>query len=108
MGEITSQYAARGTSNLGQVFMGSYERSLDQMADAFRIDLVTLKEQVNPKDSQRILESDELENRLFKESYNCRVFRVKDTIRGIGICLESESFAKSKLYFDSEISRVRQ
>jgi hypothetical protein len=55
MGEITSQYAARGTSNLGQVFMGSYERSLDQMADAFRIDLVTLKEQVNPKDSQRIL-----------------------------------------------------
>jgi hypothetical protein len=62
--------------------------------------------QIPRKDSQRILESDELENRLFKESYNCRVFRVKDTIRGIGICLESESFAKSKLYFDSEISRV--
>jgi hypothetical protein len=54
------------------------------------------------------LESDELENRLFKESYNCRVFRIKDTIRGIGICLESESFAKSKLYFNSEISRVTQ
>jgi hypothetical protein len=62
--------------------------------------------QIPRRDSQRILESDELENRLFKESYNCRVFRVKDTIRGIGICLESESFAKSKLYFDSEISRV--
>ncbi len=55
MGEITSQYAARGTSNLGQVFMGSYERSLDQMADAFRIDFVKLKEQVDPKNSQRIL-----------------------------------------------------
>ena len=64
--------------------------------------------QIPRKDSQRILESDELENRLFKESYNCRVFRVKDTIRGIGICLESESFAKSKFYFDSEISRVTQ
>jgi hypothetical protein len=64
--------------------------------------------QIPRRDSQRILESDELENRLFKESYNCRVFRVKDTIRGIGICLESESFAKSKLYFDSEISRVTQ
>lgn len=55
MEEITSQYAARGTSNLGQVFIGSYERSLDQMADAFRTDLVSLKEQVNPESSQRIL-----------------------------------------------------
>ena len=64
--------------------------------------------QIPRRDSQRILESDELENRLFKESYNCRVFRIKDIIRGIGICLESESFAKSKLYFDSEISRVTQ
>lgn len=55
MEEITSQYAARGTSNLGQVFMGSYERSLEQMADAFRTDLVSLKAQVNPSSSKRIL-----------------------------------------------------
>ncbi len=55
MEEITSQYAARGTSNLGQVFMGSYERSLEQMAVAFRTDLITLKEQVNPTSSKRIL-----------------------------------------------------
>jgi hypothetical protein len=55
MEEITSQYAARGTSNLGQVFIGSYERSLDEMAVAFRTDLVSLKEQVDPKNSQRIL-----------------------------------------------------
>ena len=55
MEEITSQYAARGTSNLGQVFMGSYERSLDQMADAFRTDLISLKEQVDPNDSKNIL-----------------------------------------------------
>ena len=64
--------------------------------------------QIPRKDSERILEPNELENRLFKESYNCRVFRVKDTIRGIGVCLESESFAKSKFYFDSEIARVTQ
>jgi hypothetical protein len=64
--------------------------------------------QIPRRDSQRILESDELENRLFKESYNCRVFRVKDTIRGIGICLESESFAEPKFYFDTEIARVTQ
>jgi hypothetical protein len=55
MEEITSQYAARGTSNLGQVFMGSYERSLKQMAEAFRNDLVNLKNQVNPESSKRIL-----------------------------------------------------
>lgn len=55
MEEITSQYAARGTSNLGQVFMGSYERSLEQMADAFRSDLVSLKTQANPDNSQRLL-----------------------------------------------------
>jgi hypothetical protein len=55
MEEITSQYAARGTSNLGQVFMGSYERSLEQMADAFRTDLVSLKKQANPENSKRLL-----------------------------------------------------
>lgn len=55
MEEITSQYAARGTSNLGQVFIGSYERTLEQMADSFRTELVTLKSQVNPKGSNRII-----------------------------------------------------
>lgn len=57
MEEITAQYAARGTSNLGQVFMGSYERSLDQMAIAFRTDLAKLKKQINPNDSHNILRS---------------------------------------------------
>lgn len=55
MEEITSQYAARGTSNLGQVFMGSYERSLEQMAEAFRNDLVSLKTQASQDNSQRLL-----------------------------------------------------
>lgn len=55
MEEITSQYAARGTSNLGQVFIGSYERSLEQMAEAFRTDLISLKAQVNPQSSKRII-----------------------------------------------------
>ena len=55
MEEITSQYAARGTSNLGQVFMGSYERSLEQMAVAFRTDLANLKTQANPDNSKRVL-----------------------------------------------------
>jgi hypothetical protein len=37
--------------------MGSYERSLDQMAEAFRNDLVRLKEQVNPVSNKKILRS---------------------------------------------------
>ncbi len=55
MEEITSQYAARGTSNLGQVFIGSYERTLEQMAEAFRNDLVSLKTQANKDNSKRLL-----------------------------------------------------
>jgi hypothetical protein len=35
--------------------MGSYERTLEQMADAFRTDLVSLKAQVNQNSSQRLL-----------------------------------------------------
>jgi len=55
MEEITSQYAARGTSNLGQVFIGSYERTLEEMAVAFRTDLADLKTQANPDNSKRVL-----------------------------------------------------
>ena len=55
MEEITSQYAARGTSNLGQVFVGSYERSLEQMADIFRENFNVLKQQANNANSQRLL-----------------------------------------------------
>lgn len=57
MEEITAQYSARGTSNLGQVFMGSYERTLEQMAESFRNNLVLLKEQADKKKSANILRS---------------------------------------------------
>lgn len=57
MEEITAQYSARGTSNLGQVFMGSYERTLEQMAESFRTNLVLLKEQADQKKSANILRS---------------------------------------------------
>ena len=46
MEEITSQDAARGTTNLGQVFMGSYERTLTDMADDFHQQLQALEEMV--------------------------------------------------------------
>lgn len=55
--EITSQYSARGTSNLGQVFMGSYERTLDQMATAFGQDFTSLQAQIDTTNSRGILRS---------------------------------------------------
>lgn len=55
MEEITTQYAARGTSNLGQVFVGSYERSLEEMAVAFRQDFETLRTQANQPNSQNLM-----------------------------------------------------
>jgi len=55
MEEITTQYAARGTSNLGQVFVGSYERSLEEMADVFRQDFTQLQSQANQPNSQNLV-----------------------------------------------------
>lgn len=60
------------------------------------------------ENSQRILAPEELENRLFKESYRCRVFRIKDIIRAIGKSLESESYRIVEDYYDAEISRIER
>lgn len=57
MEEITAEYAARGTSNLGQVFLGVSDRSLEDMAEAFRTHLVLLKQQVNQVTNKRLLRS---------------------------------------------------
>lgn len=57
MEEITSQYAARGTTNLGQVFMGNSERSLEQMADDFHAGLEELRAMVAGKNVGNILKS---------------------------------------------------
>lgn len=57
MEEITSQYAARGTTNLGQVFMGNSERSLEQMADDFQAGLEELRALLADKGVNNILKS---------------------------------------------------
>lgn len=57
MEEITSQYAARGTTNLGQVFMGNSERSLEQMADDFQQGLNELHGLLRGKSVDTILNS---------------------------------------------------
>ena len=68
MAEITSQYAARGTSNLGQVFTGSYERTLEEMAKAFASTLGELKAQVKPDNNTRLLQAIDSKWRFIERS----------------------------------------
>jgi len=57
MEEITSQYAARGTTNLGQVFMGSYERTLTDMAEDFHKQLQALEGMVRSEQNDILMNS---------------------------------------------------
>ncbi|WP_320819544.1 hypothetical protein [Thalassolituus sp.] len=57
MEEITSQYAARGTSVLGQVFVGVQKQTLTEMADKFQRDYLALKDMAKDKRSLVILDS---------------------------------------------------
>ena len=68
MEEITSQYAARGTTNLGQVFMGNSERSLEQMADEFQLALNELHGMLRGKQVDGILKSIDSKWRFMAES----------------------------------------
>ncbi|ASP40103.1 hypothetical protein CHH28_16110 [Bacterioplanes sanyensis] len=55
MEEITSQYSARGTSNLGQVFMGYQGRSLENMAEQFQTELEELDAMINTDKARQIM-----------------------------------------------------
>jgi len=68
MEEITSQYAARGTTNLGQVFMGNSERSLEQMADEFQVGLDQLRGMLRGKKVDNILKSIDSKWKFMAES----------------------------------------
>lgn len=57
MEEITAQYAARATTNLGQVFMGNSERTLGQMADEFQVGLDELRAMLKGKQADNVLKS---------------------------------------------------
>jgi intein-encoded DNA endonuclease-like protein len=57
MEEITSQYAARGTSISGVVFVGVQKQTLSEMADKFQSDYLALAEMAKDKRSQVILDS---------------------------------------------------
>ncbi|WP_430462007.1 hypothetical protein ACQUQU_04245 [Thalassolituus sp. LLYu03] len=67
MEEITSQYAARGTTNLGQVFMGNYDRSLTEMADDFQKELDVLEGMVKSANNEALMNSVKSKWRFMEE-----------------------------------------
>ncbi|ANH60734.1 hypothetical protein [Dokdonia donghaensis] len=62
--------------------------------------------QVAKRTSERVLEFDEDQRRVFREGYNCRKSRIANTIRSIRKNLESESYRRTQHEFESEISRI--
>lgn len=54
MANITAQYTARGTSNLGQVFVGYHKNTPSEMADRFDTLLSNLDNQVSERDQRTV------------------------------------------------------
>lgn len=67
MEEITSQYAARGTTNLGQVFMGNYSRTLTEMAEDFQQQLTELEGMVKSQKTEVLMGSVKSKWRFMEE-----------------------------------------
>lgn len=57
MEEMTSQYSARSTSNLGQVFVGFHNRTLAEMADDFHAQLTELQNLINDPKTDNLMNS---------------------------------------------------
>lgn len=82
MERITAQYAARGTSNLGQVFVGSSDQTLNDMAESFASTLQLLETETgNTAASEEILSSIHskwrfMEQRIKNYNENAVVFLV--------------------------------
>jgi len=67
MEEITSQYAARGTTNLGQVFMGNYSRTLTEMAEDFQQQLTELEGMIKSQKTEVLMGSVKSKWRFMEE-----------------------------------------
>lgn len=64
--------------------------------------------QVAKRTSERVLEFDEDQRRVFREGYKCRKSRIGNTIRSIRKNLESQSYRELEQRFRLEISRVEK
>jgi len=51
---------------------------------------------------------DELESRIFEETYACRSIQINNLIRQINKCLGSESYRRAEQLFEQEISRIEE
>lgn len=58
--------------------------------------------------SERVLEFDADQRRIFEESNACRKARLNNTLRTFKKCLQSESYRRAKRDFESEISRIEK
>lgn len=58
-------------------------------------------------DAKGISSIDELPESIFKESFKCRSAQIRELIRRIEKCLESEQYRQVKQHIESEIQRVK-
>ena len=56
--------------------------------------------------SEGVLEFDEYQRRVFEESLICRKARLRNTLRTIKKCLQSEPYRRAEHQLESEISRI--
>lgn len=63
---------------------------------------------VSHPDTEGILSIDELQRKLFEESFSCRAAQIRNLIRTIGRCLESKPYRDIEGGIRSEISRVER
>lgn len=57
--------------------------------------------------TEGILSGDELQRKLFEESYDCRAAQIKQLIRTINLCLESQPYIDAEQRSRDELSRVK-
>jgi hypothetical protein len=63
---------------------------------------------VAERNSKEILPLDELQRKLFEESFECRTSEIRNVIREIARCLGSEPYRKSESDLREELSRVER
>jgi hypothetical protein len=63
---------------------------------------------VSHSDTEGVLSIDELQRKLFEESFSCRAAQIRSLIRTIGRCLESKPYREIEGGIRSEISRVER
>ncbi|NLP58561.1 hypothetical protein [Lutibacter sp. B1] len=61
---------------------------------------------VSEGNSEGISPIDEIQRKLFEESFKCRTAQINQLVRNINKCLRSESYRRTERLFESELSRL--